>query len=734
MAEKNTTANLRTAEYWRKELSEAEKRQKKAFWGDAERIEEIYEGEKKDQTNFNILYSNTETLLPNLYNATPRPVVGRRYKDPDPVGKLAGKVLERMLAYHIDTPDPDYTSFDDLMERATLGACVPGLGLTRIKYEATFEHYGPTTPQKDKRTAIEERGQDDKSEHATDVITVGNPLLTQEKPTDALTYETACGEDVAYNKVLFGPGRLWAKLPWVAFQHNMTRADIKASFPDDKKLVEQLEFLRSDGSVCRDDDEDADMATVRVWEVWAKTTKQVLFIAPSFKERPLAVLEDPLELQGFYPCPEPLILFSRVDDFLPRPLYTFYEEQAKELNRISGRINKLIEALKVRGFYGGGLKGLDQLLTKPDNTLLPSGPGGMDPNGPNPANSIWLVPLEKIIQVLQQLYLQREQVKRVIFELTGLSDIIRGSTVASETATAQGLKSQWGTLRLKKMQKRVQRYVRDYLRIVAEVASKKFAPDTVKAITGVPLPTAEEKQQIQQQLQQLQQQAQSNPQAPPQPPDPKMLEQLKLPTWEDVLSLLKNDLLRNYKIDVETNSTVEPDAVEDQKQVAELMGALAQMFQGVGPAVQSGTFPMPAVKAMLMAVCRRFRFGEEVESMLEQIPDQPPPQQEDKGKTAETQAKVQLVQAETQGKLRVLDKEVQVKEKELQLKEQELALREQELQQKRELNTVKFEGQMQAARAKAATAAAGVMAQAARPAPAAPAPAPMMPGVPNAPV
>lgn len=730
MAEDAGLKEQNTAEYWCREIKAAEKRQQN-FTKLAKRIEEIYEAEREDQTAFNILYSNTETLLPNLYNATPRPVVNRRYKDADPVARLAGKVLERALAYHIDTPDPDYTSFDDLMEKAVLGACVPGLGLTRIKYEAVFESYGPSTVQQEKRTKIEEEGQEDKSGAAMEINTVGDPLVLQEQEDDRLTYETTCGESVGYDKVLFGPGKVWNRLPWLAFQHNMTRADVKASFgKDGAKLAEELEFRREDDSVEHEQDEDQGSGTVRVWEIWTKSTKQVIFLAPSYKKAPLWTVEDPLEVQGFFPCPEPMILFSRVDGFLPKPLYVFYEQQAKELNRISTRINKLIEALKVRGFYGGGLKGLDTLLTKPDNTLLPAGPAGMDPSGPQPANSIWLVPLEKIIQVLQQLYLQREQIKRVIYELTGISDILRGSTVASETATAQGLKSQWGTLRLKKMQKRVQKYVRNYLRLVAEVSSKKFSPQTLGAITGVPLPTKAEKEQIQGQLQQLQQQAQANPGTPPQPPDPKMMEKLKLPSWEDVTALLKNDLVRNYKIDVETNSTVEPDAVEDQKQIAELLGGMSQMFQALGPAVQTGAMPMAAVKAMLMAISRRFRFGEEVETILESIPDQVPPQQQDKGKEAETKAKLELVQAETQGKIKVMDKKVQVEEKELQLKERELQLKEKELMQKEQLNTIQFEGKMQAARAKMAQA----QAQAMMPPPVAPMQQPMRPGVPNAPV
>ena len=100
-------------------------------------------------------------------------------------------------------------------------------------------------------------------------------------------------------------------------------------------------------------------------------------------------------------------------------------------------------------------------------------------------------PVEKLIVVLRELYEAREQAKRVIYEITGISDIIRGSTVASETATAQQIKSQWGTLRLKRLQKEVQRYARDLLRMMLEIASKKFSEATFAQMTGLPFVTSE---------------------------------------------------------------------------------------------------------------------------------------------------------------------------------------------------------------------------------------------------
>jgi len=252
--------------------------------------------------------------------------------------------------------------------------------------------------------------------------------------------------------------------------------------------------------------------------------------------------------------------------------------------------------------------------------------------------AIWLMPLEKLVAVLQQLYVQRQQVKQVIYEITGISDILRGASVASETATAQNIKNQWGTLRLKKMQKQVARYVRDCLRIMGEIAMTKFSQQTLSQMTGLQFPTAQQKQQAQAMLQQLQMQAQQ-PQVPGQPPapPPQILAAAQLPSWEEVMGLLANDLQRNYRIDIETNSTVDAEATEDKANMGEFLNAVAQFMNGVAPLVQQGTMPFDAAKSILLAVTRRYRFGPEVEDELKKM--QPPQPQ---GNGADAKAKADL--------------------------------------------------------------------------------------------
>ena len=404
----------------------------------------------------------------------------------------------------------------------------------------------------------------------------------------------------------------------------------------------------------------------------------VRFLAPSYPAGFVKEVEDPLQLSGFFPMPRPLVLFPKISSLVPVPLYTMYEEQAKELNRITVRINKIVQALKVRGFYDSTLEGLEKVLAADDNVLIPAENVAAMQQGQTLEKAIWLMPLEKLVAVLQQLYVQRQQIKQVIYEITGISDILRGASVASETATAQNIKNQWGTLRLKKMQKQVARYVRDCLRIMGEVALTKFSQQTLSQMTGLQFPTAQQKQQAQMVLQQLQAQAQQMAQQPSMPgqppaqppaPPPQVMAAAQLPSWEEIMGLLTNDLQRNYRIDIETNSTVDAEATEDKQNMGEFLNAIAQFMNGAAPLVQQGVLPFDAAKSILLAVTRRYRFGPEVEDELKKMQ---PPQQQGNGADAKAKADLEAAQAEQKVKMEMLAMDKQLKEAETAAKLEEL--------------------------------------------------------------
>jgi hypothetical protein len=163
---------------------------------------------------------------------------------------------------------------------------------------------------------------------------------------------------------------------------------------------------------------------------------------------------------------------------------------------------------------------------------------------------------------------------------------------------------------------------------MAEIAVTRLSPSTLLSMTGLHLPTMQEQQVAQQTVAQAQQAGQQ--------PDPSVMQVLSQPSIDAILAVLKDDLLRSYHIDIETNSTIEEEVAEDKSDMAELMNALSQFLNGVAPLVASGSLPFDAAKALLMGIVRRFRFGSDIEDLLSTMqPPQPPAPEAPKGPSPE---------------------------------------------------------------------------------------------------
>lgn len=577
-------------QFWLKEIAEARGREKD-WRRAANSAVALYEGSKKVEYQFNILYSNTEILAPALYNQLPRPVVVRRFKDEDAVGKVAAEVVKRLLIYLCDTNEAEYPDFDSIMIQGVLEALVPGRGIARFKHEVEF---------------------------------------CEGVEGEKIQYETVVGEHIPWDRFTHGYAKQWKSVPWIAFDHYMSRDECVRNFGKERGALIALSETEKDSEESgkddkwKSDDRRGGPKLALIHEIWNKVTKTVIFVSPGFPDEYIKEVEDPLHVTGFFAMPEPLRLFAKIKTLTPTTLYTQYEEQARELNRLTTRINRIINACKVRGMYDARIGGIEQLLKQDDNAVVPvENMSQLDGSMQNLERVIWLMPIDKLVAVLQQLYSARQECKAVIYEIMGISDILRGASKASETLGAQQIKDQWGSLRVSRLQKLVQKFARNAFRVMAEIAVTNLSQETIAKITGLGLPTREEKAGLQQAVQAFAQaQNQAPPGAPPPQPPPQLQEAMKAlqkPAWEDILDLLKGTLSRTYRIDIETNSTIDPEATDDKQQIVELMNAMAQLMAGLMPMVQEGVLTVEAAKGILKTTVRRFRFGDEIESYLDEI-------------------------------------------------------------------------------------------------------------------
>ena len=186
---------------------------------------------------------------------------------------------------------------------------------------------------------------------------------------------------------------------------------------------------------------------------------------------------------------------------------------------------------------------------------------------------------------------------------------MRGASQASETATAQSIKSQWGSLRIQRLQAEVQRFARDLLRLKAEIIAEKFEPQSLMAASGIPVD-------------------------------------------EQVMALLRNDAMRTYRVDIETDSTIQADVARAQQNASGFVAGFGQFMQAVGPAVQAGALPVEVARTMLQSFARSFKLGRAVEDAIDTIgqsqPQAPGAPQADAQAAAQQQAQQEAAQAQAE--------------------------------------------------------------------------------------
>jgi hypothetical protein len=585
---------------WLKELDLSSKTEKD--WREVgEKIWDRYRGTRRRKNSFNILWSNTETLAPALFNTPPSPDVRRRFRDEDPVGKIVSQMLERCLEFQTDTE-----RFSGSMKSVVLDSILPGRGVSRVKYVPEF---APSEPIAQPVDGSPEMGQE--VSETAELGAVSD--VTADGYGDVLAWEQCEIEHVQWDDFRRGPGKCWAEVQWVAYRHRMTRDEIEDLAGPDVAREITLDKCQ-DESIDKDEHLKTVFGTGEVWEFWCKEDRKVRYISAGYTKKALKTLDDPLKLMDFFPSPEPLYAIDDSSSLIPTSLFEQYREQADELDRVSSRINRIVDALKVRGIYDSTLAEFSELMRADDNKLIPAQnlsslaayqeKGGLD-------KAIYWMPIEQAAKVLQVLYEQREASKAVIYELSGIADVRRGATDPNETLGAQKLKADFGNQRISGLKMRVERYARDVMRLMAELIAGKFQPETLTQMAQMPIPTNQEIETQKAEL--LQKMAISGQQPDPQqlPPRPISLEQ--------VMQVMRDDATRMFKIDVETDSMVSATMNEDMQGLGQVLTDVVQFIQGVGPAVQMGAFPIEAVKEIVMTIARRSKMGSAVEDALDKI-------------------------------------------------------------------------------------------------------------------
>jgi hypothetical protein len=557
-------------------------REFKKWEGRTDKIVRIYrdhdqqsDNRNGNQTTFNILWSNVQTCLPATFARLPKPDVSRRFRDNDPVGRVAALILERALEFEIDHY-PDYRA---AMENSVLDRFLGGRGVSWVRYEPHFRAAEQGMPE-DGVMITEDADEAEATPEAEEVI----------------DYECAPVDYVHWKDFGHTIARTWEEVTAVWRRVYMTRAALCERFGDELGNKIPLDTKPEEQKRTSTDTENYQAC---IYEIWDKSTNKAYWLSKSMPDM-LDEKDDPMELEGFFPCPRPLFSTTTTDNLIPVPDYKLYQDQAAELNVLADRIDGLIKALRVRGIYDASQPALSRLFTEGgNNTLIPAHNWSAFAEKQGLKGSIDLVDLAPIVQALNESYAAMEQVKNQIYEVMGISDIIRGSSDPRETATAVETKGQYGSMRLRAMQSKVGQFATEILQIKAQIMCKWFQPQTLFAISGVQQLSEADQKLVPQAMQLLLGDRALNPEAES-----------------------STATLRDFRIEVSADSMVQMDEQQEKQDRVEFLKAVGGYFQQAAQAAEQAPQLAPILASLLKFGITAYKVGKGIEGDLDQAIDQ----------------------------------------------------------------------------------------------------------------
>ena len=643
--DREPTKKADRAAYWNNEILNARKFEEN--W--RERASGIVQRYRDDNINrferesrMNIFHSNVDTLKSALYFKTPKPRVTRRFKTDDPVGKSIAMVMERALQYQLDVYD-----FDSAVKKAIEDMLIVGRGAIRMRYDPVLVEgeperiavqvepivgIGEVAPGQMGEVQVGQRLLDPEGNEVQqeDVKQDVRGMFIEGKPVEYIGEQSIRCEYVHWDDLTIAPARCWEDVKWIAFRHLLTRQDLIDYYGTKGEQI-PLTYRQSQMSDYQDNPE-PDMA--EVYEIWDKRSGKQIFVATSFNEI-LEDIDDPYNLEGFWPMPEPLYSISTSDTTLPVPEIFIYEDQLFELDLITQRIAALTEALKRRGVYDASFQELVRLADANDNEFIPVENFAMLQAGGGLSNVMQEAPLDNLIRAITALYQSRQIVIDTIYEITGISDIMRGTSASRETATAQRIKGQFGAMRLTNRQRSIEKFLDKIMTLKAELLVENLEPSLLERMTAIAVPPA-------------------------------------------MVAVMRDDRLRSYRVSIDTDESSAIDASMDQKNRTDFLTAMVQFLQTVGPLVSSGTLGFDQAKMMMLFAARAFPGARELEESLESI-EQPQPQANPADKlveveSAKVQAQTEQAKADAQVKIARLKLDQERYQNDAQLKQQKLEI------------------------------------------------------------
>lgn len=611
-------------------------------------------GENWTDGELDLFWASYEILKPAVYAHPPKPVVSTQFKDRDPVKSKTAEILERVSVSNFDR-----SNIDDVMCEVRDDLIFTNRGVMWLTYES-------------------ENGE-----------------------------QRVCIEHLDRLDFLHEPARKWSEVGWVARRAWMTRKELRKR------------FLKASGDVYKDvklskkrEDEERgnDDKSLKgsVWEVWHRADNKVYWVSEGV-DRLLDEGEPHLKLKDFFPCPRPAYGTLARRSLIPVPDYERYSVHFDKINTLTARIYLLLEKVKLKGIVAGSgdiRDAVSELIQSEDDETVIFVPSISS----DVTNMVAWMPLAEVATAITGLIDARAKLIDDFYQLSGISDIMRGATEADETLGAQQLKGQYGSVRVRQKIDELQRIAADTVRISAEIIAEHFSKETLLEMSQMKVSTkAQIEKQIkgiedaaEKELENLKKQTEKFVQENQVPPELQQEIQTKFKETqqgilqkyapmlqeanseipiEDIFDLLRNDKSRCFAFEIASDSTILTDEIQEKASRNEFLTTFSGASQALQGLAQMGPAGSALAGGMLNFVLGPYRIGRELDGLIDNFIDeasnyQPPQEGGEQQALIEAQNKLaEAEMAKAQAQTMKVQSDAQLKQAELQGKMQDLQLK-----------------------------------------------------------
>jgi hypothetical protein len=382
----------------------------------------------------------------------------------------------------------------------------------------------------------------------------------------------------------------------------------------------------------------------------------VSYVSPAYKYEVIKQIEDPYQLETFFPV-APFIVGTKHHKYLfGVPMYVQLRDVLNQIHTLFTRMGTLIKGLKRRGIANAALSSLVNAIVNNEDAeiVVTDRFSELVESGQKLSDLIYWVPVQELSSAVMECKELIADYKQYFFELSGVPDVVRGVTDAQETAASQQMKGNFYNVRTSWNQHQVQEQARWLAQAQCDLAINRLPDEEILKESGAEFFPEENRQFI--------------PQA---------------------LQMLKDKKNRNIRLEIETDSLTlmanERKQAERAMLVETILTGLGRVQEIVSASPEMGKIAMD----MLLYTVRGMDLGKEFEQeiqktameireMMENPPEQEPAPDYEQMKLEVQQAKMQMDGQLAQAKMQIEGQKAQtdtmLKARELDQKEMKMML------------------------------------------------------------